>query len=294
MDKNIVCKDGSEYKRIKYLDEGSSSKCYVFEDCNTRQNYVGKIIDIKNISKKDKRYLRGEVRCQVILTHPNVVKIKRIIETGDEKVVLMLDYCSGGTLMDLVDNKKRKRLRDHEIRFYLRQMLEGLEYIHRKRIIHRDIKLNNIFLDRNGFLKIGDFGYAMKSYKQTKTSCGTPNYVAPEIVRGPGKKGYVNYTYATDMWALGVCLYYMATGKSPFMPPKNCFGRFIKKYHSDLTQEVYRRVYYVDYIFPDDVDINSDLRDIIEGLLVKRPRDRLTIDDILESPYLRYYRTNTN
>ena len=110
--------------------------------------------------------------------------------------------------------KRRKKLVEPEVRYYLRQLLEGLHYLHGKGVIHRDLKLGNLFLDSEMRVKIGDFGLATRvtyANEKKRTVCGTPNYIAPEILEG--KEGH---SFPVDLWSTGVIMYTLLIGKPPF------------------------------------------------------------------------------
>jgi serine/threonine protein kinase len=113
------------------------------------------------------------------MSHPNIVDFKKVFEDSDN-VYMILELCPNGTFVEML--KKRKRLTEEEVKYYMFQLFDGIRYMHRKGYIHRDIKLGNLFLDANMKLKIGDFGLAACidfDGERKKTICGTPNYIAP-------------------------------------------------------------------------------------------------------------------
>lgn len=110
--------------------------------------------------------------------------------------------------------KKRKRLTAKETRYFMLQLISAVEYMHSNRVIHRDLKLGNIFLNANMEIKVGDFGLAAKlefSEEKKRTMCGTPNYIAPEIIEGS-----VGYSYEVDIWSMGVICFAFLFGRPPF------------------------------------------------------------------------------
>lgn len=154
-----------------------------------------------------------------------------------------MPYVQGGELYRLL--KKNKRFPENVVKFYAIQIILGIEYLHNKGIIHRDLKLENILIDEDGYLKIIDFGLAkiLKNEEETMTFCGTPEYLAPEVI---GNKGHHR---AVDWWAVGVLIYEMLIGVTPFynknrnlMMSKIQFSKIIfpdrKKYKIDYTEEV--------------------------------------------------------
>jgi 5'-AMP-activated protein kinase catalytic alpha subunit len=139
----------------------------------------------------------------------------RLFDTFETQkhICFVMELCSGGDLFSYI--KKRRRLKEDVARFFFRQIIEGLAYVHNvKLVVHRDIKLENILLDATGNVKICDFGVSrqLKTEKQVMhEQCGTPAYIAPEILKDQGYSGF-----KVDMWSAGVCLYAMLIGSVPF------------------------------------------------------------------------------
>ena len=160
--------------------------------------------------------------------------------------------------MDFV--KKRKRLTEPEAQFYMMQLLDGMVYMHGKNVIHRDLKLGNIFLDQHMNLKIADFGLAAQILydgERKKTICGTPNYIAPEILSG--KAGH---SFEVDIWAYGVIMYTLLVGKPPF--------------ETTDVKLTYRKIKANSYTFPDRM-VGRDARDLITRILHPSPDNRPTL-----------------
>ena len=136
------------------------------------------------------------------MSHPNIVQFYRAF-SFDSSVYVILELCPNGSVMDMVH--KRKYLSLPEARRFMIQICGAVKYLHKRNVAHRDLKMGNIFLDRNMDIKLGDFGLAAlfvseKDEKRRKTVCGTPNYIAPEIV-DRSKRGH---TQKVDIWSLGV------------------------------------------------------------------------------------------
>jgi polo-like kinase 1 len=160
--------------------------------------------------------------------------------------------------MDMV--RKRKRLTEPEAQFYMAQLLDGMVYMHGKNVIHRDLKLGNIFLDSHMNLKIADFGLAAQILydgERKKTICGTPNYIAPEILSG--KAGH---SFEVDIWAAGVIMYTLLVGKPPF--------------ETTDVKLTYRKIKANSYTFPDRM-VGRDARDLITKILHPSPDNRPTL-----------------
>jgi len=142
--------------------------------------------------------------------HPNIIKLLDVIETR-ETVCTIMEYCSGGEYFDLI--ARRRRIPESEAKIYFKQLISALKHIHSEGASHRDLKPENILLDGNSNIKIGDFGLSCLAGdgKCLKTSCGSPNYAAPELLNGEPYDGC-----AADMWSTGVILYASIMGALPF------------------------------------------------------------------------------
>ena len=142
------------------------------------------------------------------LCYKNIVHFEHVFEDNDN-VYILLELCHNYTLNELI--KRRKRLTELEVQCYVIQIVQALQYLHSNKIIHRDLKLGNLFLNDKMELKLGDFGLATKlEFRSQKkfTVCGTPNYIAPEVL--DGKCGH---SFQVDIWSLGVVIYTLIFGK---------------------------------------------------------------------------------
>lgn len=151
-----------------------------------------------------------EVNILERFNHPNVIKLFETFES-DKFILLVLEMCAGGDLLNYV--RKRRKLKENIAKILFKQIIEALSYIHKRKVIHRDIKLDNIMLDGKGNVKIGDFGVSriVKSGEIMREQCGTPAYIAPEILKGKGYTGF-----SPDIWSAGIVLYSMLYGSVPF------------------------------------------------------------------------------
>jgi serine/threonine protein kinase len=172
-----------------------------------------------------------------------------------------MELCSGGDLLNYV--RKRRKLKEDIAKYVFKQVVEGLHYCHSKRIVHRDIKLDNLLLDEDGSVKLCDFGVSkhLKDYNEVMTEqCGTPAYIAPEILKDKGYKGF-----GVDIWSLGVCLYAMLYGTVPFK--------------ANNMSELHQLILKAKYSLKDDkVEISDDAKSLIKALLEPDPSKRLTIE----------------
>jgi serine/threonine protein kinase len=208
------------------------------------------------------------------MDHANIVKFYRAF-SFEKCTYIVLELCPNGSLMDMV--KKRKFITEPEVRFWTVQMAGAIKYMHAKGIIHRDLKMGNIFLDKNMNVKVGDFGLAallmsgkdMHSVRRT-TLCGTPNYIAPEIL----EKGKGGHDHMVDIWSLGIIIFAMLTGKPPFQ--------------STTADEIYRRAREREYDWPkletSENFISEETKDLVSTLL-QGPDKRPDPDTIVQHPF---------
>jgi serine/threonine protein kinase len=159
-----------------------------------------------------KKSVRREIKLMERLNHPHIAKLYEAIET-DDQVILVMEYVSGGSTHGFLKSKPNRRMDEEDARRIFKQVLSALQYCHSKCVCHRDIKLENVMLDSRGNVKIIDFGFStcIPNDKKIKIFCGTPSYMAPEIV---AKKEFCGPP--ADIWASGVLLYAFFCGCFPF------------------------------------------------------------------------------
>nr|XP_026484677.1 serine/threonine-protein kinase polo isoform X2 [Vanessa tameamea]XP_026484678.1 serine/threonine-protein kinase polo isoform X2 [Vanessa tameamea] len=199
------------YQRLRFFGKGGFAKCYEIQDIASNQVYAGKIVSKKLMVKSSqKEKMAQEISIHRSLLHKHVVGFHSFFEDS-LNIYIILELCKRRSMMEL--HKRRKAISEPETRFYMHQILLGVQYLHSKRIIHRDLKLGNLFLDDDLHVKIGDFGLAARieyEGERKQTLCGTPNYIAPEILT---KKGH---SFEVDIWSLGCIMYTLLVGKPPF------------------------------------------------------------------------------
>ncbi|KAI0200332.1 hypothetical protein F4808DRAFT_167189 [Astrocystis sublimbata] len=251
---SIDRRDGAVYQVGKMLGKGGFAVCYEGQLPGHRKKYALKIVRSKMPSKMEQKF-QTELQIHSKMRHQNVVQFLRAF-SFDSCTYLVLELCPNGSLMDMV--KRRKGLTEPEVRFYSIQIAGAIKYMHAKGIIHRDLKMGNIFLDRYMNAKIGDFGLAallvtgkdMQTIRRT-TLCGTPNYIAPEIL----EKGRKGHDHMVDIWSLGIIMFAMLTSKPPFQ--------------SSTTDEIYRRARDRDYEWPitGNKFISEEAKDVVATML---------------------------
>ncbi|XP_075070464.1 serine/threonine-protein kinase DCLK3 [Mixophyes fleayi] len=237
----------------------------------TNQEYAMKIIDkAKLIGKED--IIENEVRIIKLLSHPNIVKLLDDFET-DNEIYLILEYIKGGDLFDAITESIK--FTEHNAALMLTDLCEALEYIHNKNIVHRDIKPENLLVQQNpdgsATLKLADFGLAVYITEPMFTVCGTPTYVAPEILSEKG------YGLEVDMWATGVILFILLCGFPPFRSPE--------RNHEELFQTIQCGEY--EFTSPYWDNISDEAKDLISRLLVLNPKKRLTARCVLQHNWIR-------
>ncbi|XP_066492671.1 inactive serine/threonine-protein kinase PLK5-like isoform X2 [Tiliqua scincoides] len=255
---------GTLYKRGQLLGKGAFGRCYKFTDMSTNKVYAVKVISQSRASKLDNRgKVEREIELHSQLKHRNVVGFHRHFADQDN-IYMVLEYCSRKSLAHIL--KARKTLTEPEVRFYLKQIITGLQYIHQQGIIHRDLKLSNFFITKNMRVKIGDLGLATREEQANRRRgvvCGTPNYLAPEVV---AKKGH---SFKSDIWALGCIMYTALTGCSPF--------------EISHKQEMYRCIREGRYPMPSN--LSPSARELIGKLLAPNPAARPSLEEALNHPF---------
>lgn len=211
--------------------------------------------------------IQNEISILSEMDHKNVAKWERYLE-DDENVYIIMQLYKNKSMVELL--KVRKRITEEETKCYIHQLVLGLKYIHSQNVVHRDLKLGNLFLSEKMELKIGDFGLSERiSYpgELLKSMSGTPNYIAPEILIN--KEGH---SYEVDIWAIGVITYTLIVGKPPFQ--------------SKNSKATCSRIKRLDYSFPKDIYISHEAKDFITSILQLDPTDRPSIEEILEFSFL--------
>ena len=254
---------GRGYRRGHFLGEGGFARCFQMKD-DTGRTFAAKTVakaSIKN--EKTKTKLLSEIKIHKSMSHPNIVEFIDCFE-DDVNVYILLEICPNQSLMDLLKN--RKILTEAEARYFMVQIVGAVKYLHRRKVVHRDLKLGNIFFDPQMNLKIGDFGLATiinSAHPKRYTICGTPNYIAPEVLGGKE----VGHGFEVDIWAIGIMLYAMLFGKPPFQAKD--------------VQVIYERIKTNDYKFPPDSTVSLEARQLIRDMLSTDPYQRPSLDQIL-------------
>ena len=251
-----------KYTKGKYLGKGGFARCYTMTCMKTGRVYAGKVVAKSSLVKsKAKAKLIAEIKIHKHLNHRHIVKFEHFFE-DKVNVYILLEICTNSTMMESV--KRRKTLSEPEARYYTLQMIDALRYLHRHKVIHRDMKLGNLFLNKNMEVRVGDLGLSAKlvdADERKKTICGTPNYIAPEIIAGH------SHSFEVDVWSLGVIMFTMLFGKPPF--------------ETKDVKSTYKKIKHVDYKFPGHVNVSNEAKSLVKSILQLTPGQRPTLDQIL-------------
>uniref|UniRef100_A0A8C6P1C3 Serine/threonine-protein kinase PLK n=1 Tax=Nothobranchius furzeri TaxID=105023 RepID=A0A8C6P1C3_NOTFU len=259
-------KTGKSYSKGKLLGKGGFARCYEMTDLSNNKMYAVKVIPQSRVSKPHQRdKITNEIELHRTLSHKHVVKFSHYFE-DQENIYIFLELCSRKSLAHIW--KARHTLTEPEVRYYLKQIISGLKYLHSRGILHRDLKLGNFFVNENMELRLGDFGLAAKLEtveQRKKTICGTPNYLAPEVLNRQG------HGTESDVWSLGCVMYTLMCGNPPFET-------------LDL-KETYKCIKEVRYNLPST--ISPSAQKLISSILQKSPGDRLTLEQILNHEFFK-------
>ena len=248
---------------------------------------AGRVVAIKSFNKKElsengenMKKILYETDLMKKLNHPNITKILEVFE-DDDYILISMEYINGGNLFSFV--KKRRKLSEKTAKYLFKQIILGIQHIHSHKIVHRDIKLENILIDLNNNIKICDFGIGkILTYKKQLLydKCGTPMYMAPEILLSSKNHGYEGYP--VDIWSAGISLYIMLSGTLPFNLKNNENSSMDESSENNIELQ-----YSIINNDPKYIEkISDEARDLLKGLLNKNPNKRLTIDQILNHPWL--------
>ncbi|KAL8136979.1 hypothetical protein V2J09_002980 [Rumex salicifolius] len=244
-----------KYQLGPVIGEGTFAKVKVAKNTINGQQVAIKIID--------KIMVQSEIRTMKLLNHPNIVRIHEVL-ASKTKIYIVMEYVPGGQLSDKLSYAKK--LSEKEARKLFQQLIDAVEYCHCKGVYHRDLKPQNLLLDSKGNLKISDFGLSalQKPGSLLSTACGSPSYVAPELIRNRGYDGS-----GADIWACGVILFEMLSGYLPF--------------NDQSLPHLYKKILEADYTCPEE--FTKGQRNLLSGIFKSDPEKRITIPEITEEKW---------
>jgi len=233
----------SNFEQLNLLGAGTFGRVHKVRNIITKKEYAMKVLS-KSVMK-----LRNEVDILMSISHPFIIRLYKTYV--DKRNVYLLMELSGGEFFNLL--RVMGRLDKEATRFYAAEMVLVLEYLHERSIVYRDLKPENILLDDEGHIKVCDFGFAKVVEDRTWTLCGTPEYIAPEVIMGKG------HDKAVDWWALGILIFEMFAGHPPF--------------YGDHPFEIYEKICEGYYVFPPH--FYEEIKDLVLKLLSPAKTRRL-------------------
>ncbi|KAL5222700.1 hypothetical protein ABZP36_027413 [Zizania latifolia] len=249
-----------KYEVGRTIGEGTFAKVKFAQNTETGESVAMKVLDRSSILRhKMADQIKREISIMKLVRHPNVVRLHEVLASR-KKIFIILEFITGGELFDKII--RHGRLNEADARKYFQQLIDGVDFCHSKGVYHRDLKPENLLLDSQGNLKISDFGlsaWPAQGGALLRTTCGTPNYVAPEVLSHKGYDGAL-----ADTWSCGVILYVLLAGYLPFD-------------EVDLTT-LYGKIESAEYSFP--AWFPSGAKSLIHRTLDPSPDKRMRIEEI--------------
>ncbi|XP_065044015.1 CBL-interacting serine/threonine-protein kinase 21-like isoform X2 [Musa acuminata AAA Group] len=255
-----------KYHLKRTIGEGTFAKVKLGVDRETNANVAVKIIDKAMVVQNKLMYqVKREISAMKLLNHPNIVKIYEVIATKT-KIYLVMEYVAGGQLSDKLEYLKK--LDEREARKYFQQLIDAVDYCHSRGVYHRDLKPENLLLDSKGNLKVSDFGLSVlrKPGDLLSTACGSPSYVAPEVIIHKSYDGA-----AADLWSCGVIIFELLAGHLPF--------------EDRSLMNLYRKISRAEYTCPDW--FSDSQKQLISRILDPSPLKRATLSEIIGHEWFR-------
>lgn len=256
------------YEVGRLLGQGTFAKVYYGRSIQTQESVAIKMIDKDKILRVGlMNQIKREISVMRLVRHPHVVKLYEVMATKT-KIYFVMEYAKGGELFNKVSKGK---LKEDVARKYFQQLINAVDFCHSRGVYHRDLKPENLLLDENENLKISDFGLSALAESKHQdgllhTTCGTPAYVAPEVINRNGYDGA-----KADTWSCGVILYVLLAGYLPF--------------HDSNLVEMYRKIGKADFKYPSVFP--HEVRRLVSRILDPNPNTRISIAKIKEFPWFK-------
>ncbi|KAJ3695671.1 hypothetical protein LUZ60_001048 [Juncus effusus] len=249
-----------KYEVGRTIGEGTFAKVKFAQNTETGESVAMKVLDRSTILKhRMVDQIKREISIMKLVRHPHVVRLHEVLASRT-KIYIILEFITGGELFDKIT--RHGKLNENDSRKYFQQIIDGVDFCHNKGVSHRDLKPENLLLDSQGNLRISDFGLSAlpePGVSILRTTCGTPNYVAPEVISHKGYNGAL-----ADIWSCGVILYVLLAGFLPFD-------------EVDLTT-LYSKIEKAEYSFPSW--FSSGAKSLIRRILDPNPDTRIRMEDI--------------
>lgn len=258
-----------KYELGRTLGEGNFAKVKFARHVETGDHVAIKILDKEKILKhKMIRQIKQEISTMKLIRHPNVIRMHEVI-ANRSKIFIVMELVTGGELFDKI--ARSGRLKEDEARKYFQQLICAVDYCHSRGVCHRDLKPENLLLDANGTLKVSDFGLSALPQQVREdgllhTTCGTPNYVAPEVIQNKGYDGAI-----ADLWSCGVILFVLMAGYLPF--------------EEDNLVALYKKIFKADFTCPPW--FSSNAKKLIKRILDPSPITRIKIAEVIENEWFK-------
>ncbi|XP_010942100.1 CBL-interacting serine/threonine-protein kinase 5 [Elaeis guineensis] len=256
-----------KYEMGRLLGQGTFAKVYHGRDLRSGEGVAIKVINKDQVRREAGMtdQIQREISVMRLVRHPHVVELKEVMATKT-RIFFVMEYVRGGELFAKV---LRGRLPENQARRYFQQLISAVDFCHSRGVSHRDLKPENLLLDEAGNLKVSDFGLSalpeqLRHDGLLHTQCGTPAYVAPEVLR---KRGYDGAR--ADLWSCGVILFVLLAGFLPFQ--------------DENLMRMYRKVFKAEYQIPPW--FSADARRLVSRLLVADPEKRISIPAIVKLPW---------
>lgn len=260
------------YKLIKVIGKGGFAIVFYAEQLSDIDAPTP--IAVKRIAKsrisgpKARKKIVSEIEIHRSLSHNSIVQYNGVFQDASY-VYILQEYCPNGSVSE--ELKKLQMFSEDKTQKVVHQLLEGIRYLHSMRIIHRDIKLQNLLYDAQYNIKLCDFGLSAQITEEDEkrmTVCGTAGFLSPEVISSE----YKGHSYEVDIWAVGVCTFLMLTGKQPFQAPDK--------------KSTFRKISKVDYTWPDTPKVSDKARRFVDSILQRDPSQRPSISDLFQTDFL--------
>lgn len=257
------------YELGRTLGEGTFAKVKFARNTETGENVAIKILDKEKVLRHQMiGQIKREITTMKLIRHPNIIRMYEVM-ASKTKVYIVLEFVTGGELFDKISC--HGRLKEDEARKYFQQLINAVDYCHSRGVYHRDLKPENLLLDGTGILKVSDFGLSalpqqVRDDGLLHTTCGTPNYVAPEVINNKGYDGA-----KADLWSCGVILFVLMAGYLPF--------------EDSNLMSLYKKIFKAEFSCP--AWFSTSAKKLIKRILDPNPQTRITIAEVIENEWFK-------